>query len=109
MAGTDDRTFEITATVNFPTVAPSDLGEFATKLESAVVTVLSGYPAVTAYYVAADLTGDVIFGLRFEGIEPVHIEGMADDILEEAVDLVAQRDGTRPLESEREESVLVLA
>lgn len=110
MAVPEVRTFELTATVNFPTLSARDYDAFVRNLSSAVGSVLSDYPTVVAFLVAPDVTpGDVTFGLRFEGADPKYIADMADEILEEAVALVAERAGTSPLEAEREESVLVLA
>lgn len=104
------RDFEITATVNFPTLEPSDLEDFATKLSSAVRETVGDYPSVAAFLIAPETsTGDITFGLRFKGADPRYIRDMADEILEKSVDLVAEREGTSPIEAEREESVLVLA
>lgn len=106
----DDRMFELTATVNFPTLDPSDLESFAQKLDSAVGSVLSEYVTAVAFMIAPDLsTGDINYGIRFSGADPRYIADMADEILQKAVELVAEREGTRPIEAEREESVLVLA
>ncbi|MCI2956935.1 hypothetical protein MN032_04455 [Agromyces atrinae] len=110
MAESKSRVFELTAAVNFPTVDRHMLEEFAGKLASAVESVIGEYPTAVAYLVAADVTaGEITFGIRFDGADPRYIAEMADDILEEAVELVAKREGSGPIETEREESVLVLA
>ena len=54
-------------------------------------------------------TGDIAYGLRFKGADPRYINDMADEILDKSVELVAEREGSSPIEAEREESVLVLA
>lgn len=106
----DSRVFELTATVNFPTLPADQYEEFVEHLGSAVGSVLSEYPTAVAFLVAPDQhPGDVMFGLRFQGADPKYIAEMADEILEKAVELVAEREGTAPIEAEREESLLVLA
>lgn len=106
----DQRDFEITASVNFPTVERSELEEFAAKLGSAVREIVADYPSVAAFLVAPDMsTGDIAYGLRFKGADPKYIGDMADEILDKSVELVAEREGIAPIEAEREESVLVLA
>lgn len=110
MAASQARAFELVATVNFPTVPVSDLSGFATKLGSAVGTILVEYPAARAFLVEVDgSTDDITFGVRFEGADPRYIDDMASEILERSVQLVAKREGSTPIETEREESVLVLA
>ena len=103
------RTFEITATVTFPTIASADLGTFAEKLSSALGSVVQDYPTVSAFLIEPDAaTGDLNYGLRFNGADPIYITEMADEILAAAVELVEKREGSGHIEAEREESVLVL-
>lgn len=110
MAASQARAFELVATVNFPTVPASELSRFAAKLGSAVGSILADYPAARAFLVEVDgSTDDITFGVRFEGADPRYIDDMADEILERSVQLVAEREGSRPVKTEREESVLVLA
>ncbi|WP_133059969.1 hypothetical protein [Plantibacter elymi (nom. nud.)] len=110
MSDSGKRVFELTTTVTFPHLPLEHLDEFARKLEDAVRTVLSDNPAVTAYFVTPDRgTGDFMLGFRFDGADPRYIEEMAVDMLNEAVELVAAQDGSKPLRPEREESALVLA
>lgn len=103
------RVFEITATVTFPTVPSGELVKFAERLSTAVSAVLQEYPAADAFLIEPlPSAGAINYGIRFNGADPIYIEEMADEILEKAVDLVADSQGTEHIEAEREESVLVL-
>lgn len=109
MTAVKARGFELTATVTFHAVGRDEIEGFAKKLSSAVGAVLQDFPQIDAFLVEPDLaTGDINYGLRFAGVDPQYIDEMADEVLEKAVDLVAERDGDSPMEAEREESVLVL-
>lgn len=109
MAAVRTRAFELMSTVTFHDVEVHELEEFAVKLADAVRDVLGDYPAVEEFLVEADMsTGDINFGLRFISVDPAYIDDLADEILEKAVELVATRDGVKPADAEREESVLVL-
>lgn len=108
-AAVGTRNFELTTTVTFHTIEAHELESFARKLASAVGAVVSDYPAVVAFLVEPDAsTGDLNYGLRFKAVDPQFVEDMADEILEKAVELLAQREGGEPVEAEVEESVLVL-
>lgn len=110
MSSPEFRSFELTTTVHFPTIAPHAIVDFATKLDAAVGSVAREFPAVIAYLVTPGSdTGDVSYGLRFEGADPRYMVDMADEILERAVDAVASQEGTPPAKAEREESTLVHA
>jgi hypothetical protein len=109
MTAVRNRTFELTTTIMFPGV--SDLVAYAAKLSDAVRTVVQEYVGtVTAFLVYPDTTsGDVTYGIRFAAIEPSYMDDIADEILDKAVALVAERDGEAPPQVEREGSVLVQA
>jgi hypothetical protein len=110
MAVPEDRKFEFTATVNFPSVPKSELQKFAAELKACVAEVLSDYPTAVAYLLTADVaSGDVTYGVRFDGADPKYIADMADEILDKATDMVAAREGAEPIAAEREESMLALA
>lgn len=110
MAVPEDRKFEFTATVNFPTVAKTELQEFAVELKACIAEVLSDYPTAVAYLLTAEVdSGDVAYGVRFDGANPKYIADMADEILDKATDMVAARKGAEPVAAEREESMLALA
>lgn len=109
MTAVRNRTFELTTTVMFPGV--TDLAAYAAKLSEAVRSVVQDYVGtVTAFLVHHDAeSGDVAYGLRFAAIEPSYMDDIADEILDKAVALVAERDGRSPAQVEREGSVLVQA
>lgn len=110
MSATDDRSFELTATVSFPTLEAHQYDAFLEKLSAAVAEVVTEYPTVVAFMVGPDQPPcDVIFGVRFHRADPRYIEDMADEILQRSVALIAEREGTKPVESEREASMLVVA
>ncbi|MGN7977453.1 hypothetical protein ACTJJ4_07750 [Microbacterium sp. 22195] len=109
MTAVRNRTFELTTTVMLPDVA--DLAAYAAKLSDATRIVVQDYVGtVTAFLVYPDSeSNDVTFGLRFAAIEPAYMDDIADEILDKAVALVAERDGSSPVRVEREGSVLVQA
>lgn len=109
MTAVRNRTFELTTTVMFPDV--SDLVSYSAKLSDAVRTVVQDYVGtVTAFLVYPDTSsGDVAYGIRFAAIEPAYMDDIADEILDKAVALVAERDEVAPAQIVREGSVLVQA
>lgn len=109
MSDRERRVFELTATVNFPTVPADELDSFVPKLAEAVRSVIGEFPTAVAFFVAPDGTGDVAYGVRFDGADPRYMESMADEIMEKAVQLMGEDEGRAPIQAEREESVLVLA
>lgn len=109
MSAVQTRTFELMSTVTIGGLAVEDLEPFAAKLSHAVGMVLPEFPAVVAFLVEPlPGTTDVNFGLRFSTADPEFVEDMATEILEKAVEKVAEVDGVKPVEAEREDSVLVL-
>lgn len=105
------RSFELMTTVTFPSSASLDLNDLARKLSEAVREVLAEghYVTVVAFLVQANTdSDDISYGLRFDGADPRYLEDMATEVFEAAVKKIAEREGTRPIEAEQEESVLVL-
>lgn len=110
MTAVQSRVFELISTVTFHDMNLSEVTQFAPKLTQAIREVLPEYPAVNAFLVEVDQeTADVNFGLRFSAIDPDAIEDIASEILHEAVGRIAAGEGSRPVEAEREDSVLLLA
>jgi hypothetical protein len=75
---------ELTTTVRVDGVSAHDLPAVADAVEAALVTVIhdEGQAAVTAYFVTVQPEeSSFTIGLRFEGMDPQHIEGTASDLL----------------------------
>ena len=109
MTAVQTRIFELMSTVTFHDMSLSELDAFTPKLATAVRDVVADHPAIVAFLVELDVsTAEVNFGLRFSAVDPAFAEDMAYEVLDEAVNR-AQADGSKRIEAEREESVLVVA
>lgn len=109
MSAVQTRTFELMSTVTFHGISADAITPFSEKLARAVGQVISEFPAIVAFLVEPDVkTGDINFGLRFQVIDPDVADDWADEVLEKAVQTIAADEGVKPVEAEREESVLVL-
>jgi len=110
MTALSTRTFELVTTVTFHDLPLAIFESFVHRLAGAVREAVSDYPAVEAFLVEPGQTaGDINYGLRFKAVDPAFADDMANEILEKAVEIIAESDGGDLLEAEREESVLTLA
>lgn len=103
---------EFVTVLGVPVRVPSQTIEnLAEKLERAVESAISVYPAVTAYFVQGmPAQHEIHIGLRFEDVDSSLVEDWSNDIVKEAFEQFTDDVGAEQgSEFTREDSGLVVA
>lgn len=80
---------ELTTTIRVEGVSPSHFPDLASSVEDSLVAAIhdEGQATVTAYFVQPDSTQSCLrIGLRFEGMDAMHIEDAATDLITVALE-----------------------
>jgi len=102
--------YELTTSLGIGGGSPESLDAYVARLDHALLQVLGTHPTVTAYFTSANYEAfEVQVGLRFEGMEPRHIEEAASHILDECIEQASSPTGEPAALPVREESTLVPA